>query len=120
MKKITIFISILLFYFLLFPFEVSNAYYIKQKKINIEYKLSHSNNILCDELYSGEWAEEDLKNMLTLLLKKYNIFSENKVDLLYGISCIESNKGKYLKQYPQGPARSIYQIEKETHDLIYK
>lgn len=37
--------------------------------------------------------------------------TESAVALLLGTAAVESDMGKYIRQYPAGPARGIYQIE---------
>lgn len=40
--------------------------------------------------------------------------------LLLGTALVESGCGRYIKQFPRGPALGIYQMEAETHDDIYE
>jgi hypothetical protein len=46
----------------------------------------------------------------------YSVAAE---ELLLGTAAQESRLGQYVKQWPTGPALSIYQMESDTHDDIW-
>ncbi len=48
---------------------------------------------------------------------RYN--STDAIDLLFGTACVESDCGYFIKQL-NGPARGIFQMERTTHDDIWR
>ena len=64
-----------------------------------------------------------MRNLVNSVLKKlnpeikYSIHAEN---LILGTAAQESAYGKYTVQIGGGPARGIFQMEKATHDDIWK
>jgi len=54
------------------------------------------------------------------VLEEMKLWSQAAENLVLGTAAKESLMGRYLKQYPTGPALSIYQMEPATHDDILK
>lgn len=50
----------------------------------------------------------------------YNLNTESAVALLLGTAAVESDMGMYIRQYPAGPARGIYQIEVRSFDDLWE
>jgi hypothetical protein len=52
------------------------------------------------------------------ILQKYNLWSQAAENLLIGTVAQESSGGKWLVQFPNGPALGIFQMEPATyHDI---
>lgn len=59
-----------------------------------------------------------LRELITHVLKRYNLYSDNAVELLMLTVAIESNLGHYIKQVGNGPALGIFQCEPNTYDWV--
>lgn len=57
-----------------------------------------------------------LRELITHVLKKYDLHSDNAVELLMLTAAVESNLGHYIKQVGGGPALGIFQCEPATLD----
>lgn len=57
-----------------------------------------------------------LRGLITHVLKKYDLYSVDAVELLMLTAATESNLGYYLKQVGGGPALGIFQCEPNTYD----
>lgn len=53
-------------------------------------------------------------------LEKVELYSPEAVTLILGTACVESQCGEFLRQYPNGPALGIFQIEPATYEDLMK
>lgn len=53
-------------------------------------------------------------------LEKVELYSPEAVALVLGTACVESQCGEFLRQYPNGPALGIFQIEPATYEDLMK
>lgn len=65
-------------------------------------------------------AEQLQKLVIQPTLKHIQLASPDAERLLLGTAAQESAMGKYLKQYPTGPALGIYQMEPKTLWYLYE
>jgi len=65
----------------------------------------------------------DLRNLIRDILYATDIIKyedEREVELLLLTAAVESNLGEFIEQKGGGPARGIFQMEKNTEDDIWK
>lgn len=62
--------------------------------------------------------KKQLRELITHVLKRYNLYSDNAVELLMLTAAVESNLGHYIKQVGNGPALGIFQCEPNTYDWV--
>ena len=60
------------------------------------------------------------RDILREILVPANLYSEAAEELLFGTAAQESLLGHYLRQYPEGPANGIFQIEEGTERDLWK
>lgn len=60
--------------------------------------------------------KKQLRELVTHVLKKYDLYSADAVELLMLTAATESNLGCYIKQVGGGPALGIFQCEPNTYD----
>ena len=61
--------------------------------------------------------KNQFKDLIERVLKEYDLYSPEAVDLLLGTAAVESNFGTYLKQV-KGPAVGVFQMEPDTFDWL--
>ena len=62
--------------------------------------------------------KSQIKDLIERTLKEYGLYSEAATNLLLGTAAQESSFGKYLRQLNNGPALSIFQIERPTFNWL--
>lgn len=62
--------------------------------------------------------KKQLRELITHILKKYDLHSDNAVELLMLTCVVESNLGHYIKQVDGSPALGIFQCEPNTYDWV--
>lgn len=60
---------------------------------------------------------EQFKDLVKRVLEEAHLYSQEAVELLLGTAAVESRFGTYIKQI-QGPAKGVFQMEKETFDWL--
>jgi len=66
---------------------------------------------------------EQLRDLIRDILYATNLIKyedEREIELLMLTAAVESNLGQYIEQKGGGPARGIFQMEKNTEDDIWK
>ena len=58
--------------------------------------------------------KKQLRDLISLTLKKIDLHSESAVELLLGTAAQESRLGEYIRQLRNGPALGIFQMEPDT------
>lgn len=61
--------------------------------------------------------KEQFKDLIERVLKEYDLYSPEAVDLLLGTAAVESQFGTYLRQL-NGPALGVFQMEPATFDWL--
>lgn len=59
-----------------------------------------------------------LRELITHVLKKYDLYSVDAVELLMLTAATEGNLGYYIRQVGGGPALGIFQCEPNTYDWV--
>lgn len=62
--------------------------------------------------------KDQLRDLITRVLKEVNLYTESAVELLMLTASVESKLGYYVKQMGGGPARGIFQMEPTTYNDI--
>lgn len=62
--------------------------------------------------------KKQLRELITHVLKKYDLHSDNAVELLMLTTAVESSLGHYIKQIGNGPALGIFQCELNTYNWV--
>jgi len=75
---------------------------------------------------SIQWKEakkrvdkDQLRDLITKVLKDVDLYSESAVELLMLTAATESKLGHYIRQVGGGPALGIFQMEPSTEDDIW-
>lgn len=63
--------------------------------------------------------KEQLRDLITVVLKDAGLYSESATELLMLTAAVESRQGTYIKQI-RGPARGIFQMEPATEKDIWE
>lgn len=61
--------------------------------------------------------KKQFKDLIERVLKEYDLYSPEAVDLLLGTAAVESQFGTYLRQL-NGPAIGVFQMEPATFDWL--
>lgn len=64
--------------------------------------------------------KHQLEDLIIRILKEFNLYSQEAVDLLLGTAAQESQFGRYIRQLGNGPALGIFQMEPNTEKDIWE
>lgn len=66
------------------------------------------------------YDKNQFRELISEVLKEYNLYSESAVNLLLGTAAQESKFGTFLHQLGRGPAHGAFQVEEATFNDLKK